>query len=140
MAVKPREVMMTPSQISVLMEQRNLAHQYSDRGYLEQVVRILRSYGNEVDVYNAGSRFDANLVVRHQHGVMVCRVVKAYDILEIKDVRPFFTLVEGYRVKNGLHHFGGKGMVITNTFLTDEAHKALQDRGIEWMHVPLGRI
>lgn len=120
--------------------QRDLALNITDMVYTRQVADFLNSNGIPTEIIRPKCRFSPNLKL-HMNGVIVlARTVKSSHLLDVKDVRPYFSLLDMYKASEAGQDslpISPVTYIITNMGYTHEAQYEAQSRGISLKLQPI---
>lgn len=120
--------------------QRNLALSTTDLEYAKQVADFFNSNGIQAELIKPSCNFGPNMRLTMNGVTVVVRTIKAPKLLDIKDIRPYFSLVEVYKV-NGNHKtptpISNAPYIITNLGFTREAEQGARLRGLVLQFQPI---
>lgn len=120
--------------------QRNLALNITDLAYTKQVADFFQAHGIQAEPLKPSCKFGPNLRINMNGLIVVARTVKAPDILDVKDIRPYFSMVEVYKA-NAIHNLPNPlsttPYIITNIGYTREAEYEARNRGIILHYQPI---
>lgn len=113
--------------------QRDLAMNITDLAYTRQVANFFNATGIQAEILKPTCKFGPNLRLNMNGTIIVARTVKAPTILDIKDIRPFYSLVEVYKSQS-THNLPNPispiPYIITNIGFTRDAEFEAKNRGI----------
>lgn len=121
------------SYLNELQVQKDLALAITDLAYTKQVANFFNTNGMQAEIIKPTCRFGPNLRLNMNGVVVVARTIKAPNLLDIKDIRPYYSLVEAYKA-SGMHTLPNPlsniPYIITNIGFTQDAEYEAKNRGL----------
>ena len=126
----------TPKETAYAQElqiQRDLALTVTDLAYTKQVANFFNANGIQAEILKPTCRFAPNLRLNMNGTIVVAKTIKAPTLLDVKDIRAYFSIAEVYKA-GGLHKLpnpiSNVPYIITNIGFTTEAELEAKNRGL----------
>lgn len=123
-----------------LQLQQELALSISDLTYAKQVADMFNAQGIPAEILKPTCRFGPNLRLTMNGITVVARTVKSSTALDVKDIRPYFSLIDVYKSK-GTHDLPNpispSPYIITNIGYTKETNFEALNRGLVLQFQPI---